>query len=157
MPFLILLFVVVPIAELWVILQVGGAIGVLPTIALLIADSIVGSWLLRSQGRKVWERFTRSLASGKPPTTEVADGAMILFGGALMLAPGFLTDALGVSLLLPPTRALLRKLALRRFSTLASITIPGRARPGRRPPPAYDVEGTVAEQPAPPRHSELDA
>ena len=114
MLWLVVLFIVVPIAELYVIIQVGQAIGALATIGLLIADSLLGSWLLRHHGRRAWTRFNDAVRAGRVPTHEVADGAMIMFGGALMLTPGFLTDLLGMALLLPPTRALLRPLLLRR-------------------------------------------
>ena len=72
MPLLILLFILVPIVELWVILQVGQAIGALPTIALLILDSIVGAWLLRHQGRQAWRAFNDALAAGRVPARETA-------------------------------------------------------------------------------------
>ena len=110
---LILLFIVVPIAELAVIIQVGGLIGVWPTIAILIADSVLGSVLMRSQGRVSWRRFNLAVQEGRPPAREVADGALIIFGGALLLTPGFLTDILGIALLLPPTRAIVRRLLVR--------------------------------------------
>jgi UPF0716 protein FxsA len=112
-PLLILLFIVVPLAELYVIIQVGQAIGALPTIGLLLLDSLLGSWLLRSQGRTVWRRFREALAAGRPPARETVDGALVIVGGALMLAPGFITDAFGVLLLLPPTRAVVRRGLLR--------------------------------------------
>src|ERR687884_523552 len=101
---LILLFIVVPIVELFVIIQVGEAIGVLPTIALLIADSVLGSMLMRSQGRAAWRRFNAALTEGRMPHREVLDGVLVIFGGALLLTPGFLSDILGLLLLLPPTR-----------------------------------------------------
>jgi UPF0716 protein FxsA len=113
MPLLVLLFVVVPFVELYLIIQVGQAIGAVPTIALLLADSLLGSWLLRSQGRAVWQRFRTALASGRPPARETIDGALVIFGGALMLAPGFVTDAFGALLLLPPSRAAVRRAILR--------------------------------------------
>ena len=153
---LVLLFIVVPLAELWVILQVGSAIGAPATIALLVADSILGSWLLRRSGRRAWARFTTALGSGTVPTNEVADGAMILFGGALMLTPGFLTDILGLLLLLPPTRALLRPLLLRRVPVLlVRPTVAGPPRAGRRRPTSYDVDGTVVEDDHPRGTGEL--
>ncbi len=95
MPLLVLLFLVVPIAELYVIIQVGQAIGVLPTLAILIVDSLIGSWLLRSQGRLAWRRFSETLAAGRPPAREVIDGGLILLGGAFLLTPGFLSDCSG--------------------------------------------------------------
>ena len=85
---LIVLFIVVPIAELAVMIQVGQLIGVWWTIALLIADAILGSLLARSQGRRAWRRFNEALRAGRPPAREVMDGALVLFGGALLLTPG---------------------------------------------------------------------
>src|ERR687890_2150361 len=114
---LVLLFIVVPIVELYVIIQVGEAIGVLPTIALLIADSVLGSLLMRAQGRAAWRRFNGALAQGRVPHREVLDGVLVIFGGALLLTPGFVTDILGVLLLLPPTRAVVRRLLVRRFAS----------------------------------------
>jgi UPF0716 protein FxsA len=107
---LILLFIAIPIAELAVIIQVGQWIGVLPTIALLILDSILGAALLRAQGRLAWSRFNLALAEGRVPAREVFDGAAVLFGGALLLTPGFITDVFGLLLLIPPTRAVIRRL-----------------------------------------------
>lgn len=103
-------FIVVPIAELYVLIQVGQTIGVLPTIALLIVDSLLGAWLLRREGTKAWRAFRRALDERRVPAREVADGALVLFGGALLLTPGFLSDILGLLCILPPTRAGLRRL-----------------------------------------------
>src|SRR3954451_15286974 len=105
---LVLLFIAIPIAELAVIIQVGQAIGVWWTIGLLIADSLLGSWLMRHQGRASWRRFNEAVGAGRVPTREVLDGALVIFGGALLLTPGFLTDILGLVLLIPPSRALVR-------------------------------------------------
>ncbi len=114
MPFLLIaLFIIVPIAELAIIIQVGQAIGVWWTIALLIADSLLGSLLMRSQGRAAWRRFNTALGSGRPPAREVADGVLIIFGGALLLTPGFISDFFGLLFLLPPTRAVIRRVFLR--------------------------------------------
>jgi UPF0716 protein FxsA len=110
---LIVLFILVPIAELYVIIQVGGAIGVGPTIALLILDGFLGAFLLRHQGRAAWVRFNRALAENRLPHKEVLDGVLIIFGGALLLTPGFLTDIVGLILLIPPTRAGVRALMAR--------------------------------------------
>jgi UPF0716 protein FxsA len=153
LPLLLLLFIVVPIVEIYVIIQVGQAIGPLWTIALLIADSIAGSVLMRSQGRSVWRRFNRTLAEGRPPTREVADGALVIFGGALLLAPGFVTDILGAVFLIPPTRALIRRLLLRALGRRIVVATPfgafgsGRRGAGARPRNARapDVEGTAHE------------
>lgn len=113
MPLLILLFIVLPIAELYVIIQVGEAIGVLPTLILLLLDGFLGAALARSQGRAAWRRFNEAMAAGRVPATEVFDGAAIIFGGAMLLAPGFITDVFALALLLPPTRALIRGVVLR--------------------------------------------
>src|SRR3954471_4769078 len=113
---LVLLFIAVPLAELAVIIQVGQAIGVWWTIALLLADSIVGSWLMRHQGRSAWRRFNEALQAGRVPTREVLDGALVIFGGALLLTPGFITDILGLVLLVPPTRALVCAVLVRRLA-----------------------------------------
>src|SRR5262249_37660559 len=106
----VVLFVVVAIVEIYVIIQVGEWIGVVPTIALLIADAVLGSLLLRHQGRGAWRRFNEALAKRRFPGREVADGAMIVVGGTLLLTPGFVTHLFGAVLLLPPTRAVLRRL-----------------------------------------------
>ena len=153
---LVLLFIVVPIVEIYVIIQVGEAIGALWTIALLVADSILGAMLMRSQGRIAWGRFNAALAEGRIPHREVLDGALVIFGGALLLTPGFVTDVLGIILLLPPTRVLIRALVARRL--LPRIVISrfgapaaaagGAARgggPRRRPGDGADVEGTATE------------
>lgn len=123
MALLVVLFIVVPIAELYVIIQVGQLIGVWPTLALLLADALLGSWLLKHQGRSAWRRFNVALSERRFPGKEVADGALILVGGTLLLAPGFITDVAGAILLLPPSRALVRRL-LRRYA-LARFTVVG--------------------------------
>jgi UPF0716 protein FxsA len=145
-PLLVVLFIAVPILELFVILQIGGLIGPWWTIALLIADSILGSMLMRSQGRAAWRRFNEAVQRGRPPAREVLDGVLIIFGGALLLTPGFVTDAVGLLFLLPPTRAVFRGLLVRRFAgrMIASATA-GRSWPPRRPPRGYDVEGQATE------------
>src|SRR3954471_7267752 len=115
-PLLVLLFIVVPLVELYVIIQVGQAIGVWWTIGLLLADSILGSILMRSQGRAAWRRFQLALAEGRAPAREVLDGVLVIFGGAFLLTPGFVTDIAGAVLLLPPTRAVLRRVLISRFT-----------------------------------------
>jgi len=176
---LVFLFIVVPIAELYVLWQIGSAIGILPTIALLILDSILGAALMRSQGRAAWMRFNAALAEGRVPGREVMDGALVIFGGALLLTPGFLSDILGLILLLPPTRAIVRTMLLRRFAgrIVAGAASGAQARMGRmftfeagprpeagpgaragrrRAPSPFGgeddvVEGTASEVPPPPR------
>jgi UPF0716 protein FxsA len=125
---LVLLFIVVPIAELAVLIQVGQEIGVWWTIAILIADAILGSILMRAQGRAAWRRFNEALAVARVPTREVLDGALVMFGGLLMLTPGFITDILGFVLLIPPTRAAIRAVLVRRLAQ--RMTVAMTARPG---------------------------
>ncbi len=106
--FLFCLFILLPLAELYVIVQVGDAIGIWPTLAILLIDGFLGAALARSQGRAVWQRFNDQMAAGKVPAREIVDGAMIILGGALLLSPGFITDIFGILLLLPPARAIWR-------------------------------------------------
>jgi UPF0716 protein FxsA len=147
---LLLIFIVVPLAELYVIIQVGQAIGVLPTIAILLADSIIGSVLLRTQGRSAWRRFMAAVSEGRVPTREVLDGVLVIFGGAFLITPGFISDVIGILFLLPPTRSLARRLLLRnvaaRMAASATSWGVGRAA-GRRAGQSYDVEGTATERP----------
>jgi UPF0716 protein FxsA len=172
-PVLLLLFIVVPLVELYVIIQVGQAIGALPTIGLLLLDSVLGAMLLRAQGRAAWRRFNLALAERRVPARETFDGAMVIVGGTLLLTPGFVTDVFGVLLLLPPTRAAIRRLlsgmAKRRMAAGRTVfwtfgQYPGAQAGGSRGPAShphagprppgpgrsYDVEGTgheVADDP----------
>ncbi len=115
------LFLVVPIVELYVIVQVAGGIGVLETIGLLIVVSIVGAWLVRREGMGVLRKTQEQLAQGNMPAKQLVDGALILFAGALMLTPGFVTDGVGVFLLVPPTRILVRNALMRRFKSRVTV------------------------------------
>ena len=145
MPLLILVFIVVPLAELYVILKVGDLIGWLPTLAILVADSLLGSWLMRSQGRAVWRRFQQTMQAGRVPHREVLDGVLVIFGGAFLITPGFITDVIGILLLLPPTRALFRHWLIRRGGRMFGISV---ATGRRSTPPArhdWDVEGNAYE------------
>jgi UPF0716 protein FxsA len=167
---LVLIFIVVPIAEIYVIIKVGEAIGLLPTVALLLADAVLGSMLLRHQGRAAWIRFNRALAEGRLPHKEVFDGVLVIMGGALLLTPGFLTDILGLILLIPPTRALVRAISarfVRRRLALGgggAVWTFGTAQRPRRPSspggpsgqprePAPDDPFSWEEPPVPPRRT----
>ena len=107
---LVAAFILVPIVEIYVIIQVGQVIGAWWTIALLVADSIFGSWLIAHEGRRAWQSLNTALSSGQMPARELADGGLILVGGTLMLSPGFVTDAFGILLILPFTRPVARRL-----------------------------------------------
>ena len=148
MAILVALFIVVPIVELYVIIQIGSLIGVWPTIALLLADALLGSLLLRHQGRGAWRRFNTALAEHRFPGREVADGLLIAIGGTLLLTPGFVTDIVGLIFLIPPTRAIVRRLLRgfmgRRFVVVGApgaggVTGNGRARRD------YDFDATAEE------------
>jgi UPF0716 protein FxsA len=139
---LVALFLVVPFLELYIILEVvGPALGAPLTILLLAADSIIGAFLFKSQGRAVWRRFNETLAEGRVPHREVVDGVLVIFGGAFLITPGFLSDIVGVLLLLPPTRAVIRRLVVRRLGRRAVAT------PSRR----FDVEGNARDYEDTPR------
>jgi UPF0716 protein FxsA len=128
-PVLAVLFILVPLAELAVIIVVGKSIGVLATLLLLLVFSVFGAWLAKREGLATWRRFQLAMAEGRVPTREVADGAMVMLAGALLLVPGFLTDVLGLVLLIPASRALARRLvpalARRRASRRGRITVAG--------------------------------
>jgi UPF0716 protein FxsA len=138
---LIVLFIVVPIAELAVIIQVGQLIGVWWTIALLLADAVLGSVLMRSQGRAAWRRFNEAIAEGRAPAREALDGVLVIFGGALLLTPGFITDVLGMLFLFPPTRVLVRGLIVRR----ATLRVMNVSRPPGPRSRGEDVDGTAVD------------
>ena len=103
-------FIVVPLVEIYVLIQVGQAIGAWWTILILVADSILGTWLIRREGGRAWRALQTALNSGRMPARELADGALILIGGTLMLTPGFVSDAFGILLILPFTRPVARRL-----------------------------------------------
>ncbi|MEO5853788.1 MAG: FxsA family protein [Nocardioides sp.] len=125
-------FVVVPLVEIYVLIQVGQVIGAWWTIALLVADSILGSWLVRREGRRAWQALTSALQTGRMPAKELADAALILVGGTLMLTPGFVTDALGLLVIVPLTRPVARRLLTRLVAArlVAAGRPPGTTKPG---------------------------
>lgn len=150
---LFLAFLVVPIVEIYVLIQVGQVIGPWWTILLLVADSILGSWLIKSEGGRAWRALRTALDSGRMPAKELADGALILVGGTLMLTPGFVTDAFGILLILPFTRPVFRRLlatvVTRKLlvAGAAGFTGPG-AGNAQRPGPRSDgpvVQGEVVD------------
>ena len=109
---LAVLFIVVTLLELYLILKVSDAIGWELTLLVLIADSVLGAYLWKSQGRKVWRRFNEAIGAGRIPHSEIIDGVLIIFGGAFLITPGFFTDIFGLLFLIPPTRAAFRRLML---------------------------------------------
>ncbi len=148
MLFALLLLIAWPVAEVYVAIQVAEAIGVLWMLLLLIASWPIGTWALRSQGRAAWRRLGDAAALGRPPGREVLDGSLILLGGLLLILPGFITDALGVFLLLPPTRALVRRTLVRNFQSRLVVT----ATRFTRRPADYDVDSTATDVDPPRLH-----
>ncbi|MFL6136794.1 MAG: FxsA family protein [Frankiaceae bacterium] len=142
---LLLAFLVVPIAEIYVILQIGHAIGGWQTLGLLIAWSALGAWLVRREGRRAWDALRSAAADGRLPGREVADGALVLAGGVLLLTPGFITDAVGLLLVLPFTRPLARRAvvgwAARRARRAVGPGAPIRVRVRRGPGAPYGDAG----------------
>jgi UPF0716 protein FxsA len=121
---LALLFVVVPVLEIYVLIQVGQVIGAWWTILLLVADGFLGSWLMKREGTRAWGALREALESRRMPARELADGALILVGGTLLLTPGFLSDFVGFFFVLPFTRPVARR-ALTRFLTRKFLSGPG--------------------------------
>jgi UPF0716 protein FxsA len=112
---LVLVFIALPIAEIAVIIKVGSWLGVGETIALLLGVSLLGIWLVKRQGIGVLRRMREQMNAGRVPGTEMVDGALLLFAGALLIPPGFITDVVGLLLLLPPVRAGIRLVTRRRL------------------------------------------
>ena len=128
---LLFLFVLLPLTELFVVVQVAQEIGAWWTIALLVAGSVVGSSIIRHAGGRAWGALRTSVETGRMPARELGDEALTLIGGALIVFPGFLTDALGVLLVLPFTRPLFRRLLSGIVgSRLVVISTPTQRRPG---------------------------
>lgn len=136
MALLVLLFLVVPVVEIYLVIQVGQEIGALNTVGLLLLISVVGAWLVKREGLGVWRRLNAQLAAGQVPGNEIVDGFLILLAGALLLTPGFVTDAVGLLALFPPTRATVRGTLRRRFTSKVQI-YRGSASPSR--PPDIDL------------------
>jgi len=150
---LALAFLAVPILELYVIIQVGQVIGVGWTILLLLAESALGAWLVRREGRRTWAALRQAVGTGRMPDRELADGALVLVGGTLLLTPGFVTDVVGFFLILPFTRPFARRgltwLVTRRilrFSGTVRVVRP----PGSTAPPGRSGPGPDPGAPGPP-------
>lgn len=143
---LFLLFIVFPVAELYVIIRVGSSIGFLNTLGLIVLVAVVGSWLVKREGVRAWAKFNEAVAQGRVPTREIIDGVLILVAGALLLAPGFVTDALALLVLFPPTRLVFRRMLMaraRRGTTILggfAATQGGRA--ARMSGDVIDTDGT---------------
>ncbi|WP_460792394.1 FxsA family protein [Nocardioides maradonensis] len=135
------------------IIKVGSLIGILPTIALLVLDSLLGTWLIRREGGRAWQALRERLETGRMPHRELADGALVVLGGTLMLSPGFVTDVFGILLVLPVTRPLFRRLMLSYAAGRATGYVTGNmtgttpgGTPGGPGVPPDVVRGDVVDQ-----------
>ncbi|MGZ4187929.1 MAG: FxsA family protein [Solirubrobacteraceae bacterium] len=140
-----LLLICWPLLELFVAFEVSQLIGVTYTVLLILLSVPVGIWAVRSQGRVVWRRLTDGIAAGRPPARAVLDGALVLIGGVLFILPGFVSDVFGALLLLPPSRAGLRRLLVRNFHGRFVRQMAGFS----TTTPAYDVESTATDVESP--------
>ena len=156
---ILLLLIVVPIVEISVIVAVGQQLGVVPTILLLLGSAALGSWLLRREGARAWRSFREALGAGRPPAAEAVDGVLVVVGGLLMMLPGFVTDVVGLLLVLPPTRRLVRGLVLQRLARRLPVGLVGPLRvrskrdapagppqPPAAPGPTAVLEGHVVDR-----------
>jgi UPF0716 protein FxsA len=133
-----LFFLTIPFLEIYLLLQLGGIVGVFPTVLLVVFTAVLGAWLLRRQGFATWQRFQANLAKGEIPAYEMIEGPILLVGGALLLTPGFFTDAMGFACLIPQARRKLAKYVIKK--QLINMQ-PGS--PFQRPPQQQDnvIEG----------------
>lgn len=143
----LLALLLVPLVEIYVLIQVGQVIGPWWTIGLLVLAGVLGTWLIRREGGRAWQALRAALRSGRMPGRELADGALVLIGGTLMLAPGFVTDAFGILLVLPLTRPVFRGLLAR--TVTRRLLVPGGPADARRPGPGPEgpvVRGDVVDE-----------
>lgn len=135
---LFLAFLLVPLIEIGLFIQVGGWIGLWPTLGIVVLTAILGSWLVRTQGLMAMGKLRSSFSTLQDPTAPLADGAMILFAGALLLTPGFFTDAFGFALLMPPVRAAVYKYVRARVK-VQTFDMGGQRHDPRQSPADKDV------------------
>jgi len=138
----LILLILWPLAELFVAIKVAEAIGVLLTLVLLAIGIPLGLWLMKAEGRVAWRRLSLAVAQGTPPGPQVLNGALVLLGGVLLIVPGFITDVLGLVLLLGPTRSLTGRALTR---NLQSRVVRTATRFSRSPGAAYDVDSTASD------------
>jgi len=145
------LFVGVPILEIALFIQVGGWLGLWPTLAIVILTALGGTFLLRTQGVQTLGRLQSSVSEGKNPMDPIAHGALILISAVLLLTPGFFTDAFGLSLLIPPVRQQLIKSGAARFATNGAVFMNGQQVRPERPqrPDTVDGEFEVVDEDIP--------
>ena len=145
----LLLLILWPVAELLVAIKVAQAIGILLTVVLLIAGVPLGIWLTRAEGRAAWRRLSAAVAAGRPPGREVIDGALVLVGGLLFIVPGFITDVIGLLLLLAPSRSVAGAAIARNFQSRLVVAA---TRLSGTPRSEYDVDSTATDVERPQLH-----
>lgn len=148
-------FIAIPLAEVWLLLRVGDWLGLWPTIGLLIADAVLGAWLSKREGTRAWRALTAAFGSGRVPHGELADAALVLAGGLMLMFPGFFTDVVGLFCLVPFTRPLAKKLAAKVLADRVSGAVAGAplgfglppqgAQRGRTPGFGRDFDGEVID------------
>lgn len=139
---IVALLLMIPVLEILVIISVGSAIGAWPTAALLVAISLAGAWLVRREGRRAWRSLREAMSTGQLPDKDLADTPFVMAGGVLLLIPGFLTDIVGLLLVLPFTRPLARRIGHAYFARRAR-------RMGDIPAGAAVYQGTVIHDEGP--------
>lgn len=141
---LLLVFIVVPILEIMVFIRAGEWIGLWPTLAGVVLTAVIGAAIVRHQGLSTLASAQRSVGEGRFPVSEVFDGLCLIIAGAFLITPGFLTDSAGFLLLVPPVRALLRRIVGRRMIASGRVQVWGDA-PRREPPPRRERDGIVID------------
>ena len=141
---LLLLFILVPIAELYLFMTLGDWLGVPKTIAIIIITAFIGAALTKSQGRLAMQKFKQATGEGRMPHKEAMDGILILIAGAVLLTPGFLTDTVGFLLLIPPVRALIRDRFAEGLKSRIKVVTPSFQPPEEQPPSKLD-DGNVID------------
>jgi UPF0716 protein FxsA len=140
----LVLVVALPIFEVWLLIQVGDRIGVWPTVLILVLEAVLGGWLMRREGGRAWRALSDAFGTGRVPTGELANAALVLVGGLLLMLPGFATDVIGFLFLLPMTRPLARKLVAfflaRRISRMGLARVPASGRGDL-------IEGEIVDEP----------
>ena len=142
---LLVALLLLPVIEIAVIIQVGQQIGAAWTVALLLGMSLLGAWIIKREGRRAWLDLQRSVDNGEPPAREMVDSALILLGGTLLLVPGFVTDVLGILLVLPITRPFVRRVAQVWLARRATTYVVGRSGRLSGGPPRTVVPGEVVD------------
>ncbi|RAY14010.1 FxsA family protein [Actinomadura craniellae] len=143
---LFLAFLLMPVAEIYVIIQVGTVIGAWPTVGLLLVESLLGAVIMRREGRRAWRELQRTFGRGEMPDRELADAALVLTGGVLLLTPGFITDVLGFLFVLPFTRPLVRRALVAYAARRVRLAV---SRPGPRPNAGPNVGPAAGDAPGP--------